>query len=61
MMIEAACTSETPVNFYQVTWRYNPEDGHLHSRRCENLKSYSETIVFLASDDTVGATLMASP
>jgi hypothetical protein len=27
---EAASTSETLVNFYQATWRYNPEDSHLH-------------------------------
>jgi hypothetical protein len=28
-MMEAAETSETLVNFYQTTWRYNPEDSHL--------------------------------
>jgi hypothetical protein len=28
-MIEAAKTSETLVNFYQTTRRYNPEDSHL--------------------------------
>jgi hypothetical protein len=39
-MIEAARTSETLVNFYQTTRRYNPEDSHLHTRRRENLKSY---------------------
>jgi 7-cyano-7-deazaguanine synthase in queuosine biosynthesis len=37
---EAASTSEVSVNFYQTTWCYNPEDSHLHTRRCENLKSY---------------------
>jgi hypothetical protein len=26
---EAARTSETSVNFYQTTRRYNPEDSHL--------------------------------
>jgi uncharacterized protein with FMN-binding domain len=26
---EAASTSETLVNFYQTTRRYNPEDSHL--------------------------------
>jgi hypothetical protein len=26
---EAAKTSETSVNFYQTTRRYNPEDSHL--------------------------------
>jgi hypothetical protein len=29
MMIEAARTSETLVNFYQNTRRYNTEDSHL--------------------------------
>jgi hypothetical protein len=28
LMIEAASTSQTLVNFYQITWRYNPEDSH---------------------------------
>jgi hypothetical protein len=28
-MMEAAMTSETLVNFYQTTRRYNPEDIHL--------------------------------
>jgi hypothetical protein len=40
MMTEAASTSETSINFYQTTRRYNPEDSHLHTRRRENLKSY---------------------
>jgi hypothetical protein len=29
LMMEAARTSETLLNFYQTTWRYNPEDSHL--------------------------------
>jgi hypothetical protein len=29
MMMEVATTSETLVNFYQTTRRYNPEDSHL--------------------------------
>jgi hypothetical protein len=29
-MEEAASTSETSVNFYQTTWRNNPEDSHLN-------------------------------
>jgi hypothetical protein len=29
LMMEAARTSETLVNFYQTTWCYNPEDSHL--------------------------------
>jgi hypothetical protein len=28
-MMEAGSTSETLVNFYQTTRRYNPEDSHL--------------------------------
>jgi hypothetical protein len=41
LMMEAARTSETLVNFYQTTWCYNPEDSHLHIHRRENLKSYN--------------------
>jgi hypothetical protein len=39
LMMEAASTFETLVNFYQTTWRNNSEDSYLHSRRRENLKS----------------------
>jgi hypothetical protein len=39
LMMEAAGTYEMPVNFYQTTRRYNPEDSRLHTRRSENLKS----------------------
>jgi hypothetical protein len=39
LMMEAARTSETLVN-YQTTRRYNTEDSHLHTHRRENLKSY---------------------
>jgi hypothetical protein len=41
LLMEAARTSETLVNFYQTTRRYNPEDSHLRTNRRENLKSYS--------------------
>jgi pullulanase/glycogen debranching enzyme len=37
--MEAARTSETLVNFDQTTRSYNPEDSHLRTHRCENLKS----------------------
>jgi hypothetical protein len=30
VMMEEASTSETSVNFYQITRRNNPEDSHLH-------------------------------
>jgi hypothetical protein len=33
LMIEAASTSETSVNFYQATGRNIPDDSHLHNRR----------------------------
>jgi hypothetical protein len=39
-MMEAVSTSETSINFYQITRRYNTEDSNLHTRRHENLKSY---------------------
>jgi hypothetical protein len=40
LMMEAARTSETLVNFfYQTTRRYNSEDSHLRNHRRENLKS----------------------
>jgi hypothetical protein len=44
LMMEATSTSETSVNFYQTTRRYNPEDSHLHTRRRENLKSHSVSV-----------------
>jgi hypothetical protein len=31
LMMEAARTSETSVNFYQTTRCYNPEDSHIQS------------------------------
>jgi hypothetical protein len=34
---KAARSSETLVNFYQTTRRYNPEDSHLRTNRRENL------------------------
>jgi hypothetical protein len=40
LMMEAARTSETLINVYQTTRRYNPEDSHLRTHRRENLKSY---------------------
>jgi hypothetical protein len=43
LMMEAACTSEPSVNFYQTTRRNNPEDNYLHTRGRENLKSHNTT------------------
>jgi hypothetical protein len=45
--MEAAITSETSVKFYLTTWCNNPEGSHLHIRRCENLKSQPDTLMFL--------------
>jgi hypothetical protein len=39
-MMEAASTSETPVNFCQTTRRNIAEDSHLHTRHRDNLKSH---------------------
>jgi hypothetical protein len=35
LMMEAASTSETSVNFYQTTQRNNPEDSHLQNEFVE--------------------------
>jgi hypothetical protein len=40
LMMEAARTSETPVNIQVRTRQYIPEDSGLHTRRRENLKSH---------------------
>jgi hypothetical protein len=48
VMMEAEGISEMSVYFYQTTQRYNPEESHLHTRCCENLKSYSP-VRFVAS------------
>jgi hypothetical protein len=50
LMMEAASTSETSVNFYQTTRRYNREDSHLHTRRRENLKSHNFTLNLIYKD-----------
>jgi hypothetical protein len=52
LMMEAASTSETLVNFYCTTRRYNPEDSRLHTRRRENLNSYSLVINIPSFDTT---------
>jgi hypothetical protein len=40
LMMKAASTSETPANFYEATWRYNPEYSHSHTLHRENIKPY---------------------
>jgi hypothetical protein len=44
LMMEAGSTSETSVNFYQITRRNIPKDSDLHTRRLENLKSHLKNI-----------------
>jgi hypothetical protein len=47
LMMEAASTSETLLNFYQTTQRCNPKDSHLRTNRREKLKSYLIFLVHL--------------
>jgi hypothetical protein len=44
VILEAANTSETSVNFYHTTRRNIPEDSHLHTRCHENLKCHLKPI-----------------
>jgi hypothetical protein len=53
LMMEAARTSETLVNFYQTTRCYNPEDSNLHTHRRENFKSYLVILKVLELKGTV--------
>jgi hypothetical protein len=38
--MEAACSSETLVDFQRTILRYNPEDITVHNQRPENLRFY---------------------
>jgi hypothetical protein len=40
LKMEAASTSEMPVNFYQTTRRNNPEDSHLRRQYSSKLSSF---------------------
>jgi hypothetical protein len=58
LMLEAARTSETLLNFYQTTRCYNPEDSNLHTHRRENLKPYEgfyslKLVLYTFSCDTL--------
>jgi hypothetical protein len=46
LMMEAVSSSETSVNIYQTTQCNISEDSHLHTRRCENLKSHLHICTF---------------
>jgi hypothetical protein len=50
LMMEAARTSETLVNFYQTTRRCNREDSHLIKSFIEAVNKLSEDVTQLKSD-----------
>jgi hypothetical protein len=49
LIMEAASTSETSVNFSQTTRCNNPEDSHLRTRHRENLKSHKTEFHWILS------------
>jgi predicted O-linked N-acetylglucosamine transferase (SPINDLY family) len=50
LMMEAARASETLVNFYQTTQRYNPEDSHLLKRLFDLRKEVELFLINKKSD-----------
>jgi hypothetical protein len=50
LMVEAASTSETSVNFYRTTRRKSPEDSHLNIRSREKLKSHMFIYFFMSKE-----------
>jgi hypothetical protein len=48
-MMKAASTSETLVNFHQITRRYNPEDSHLKSMQKFSLLQNTDKDMFSAT------------
>lgn len=56
VMTKATTMSETSVNLYHTTWRYNPSwrpHLHLHLRRRENLTSYKVQSLYIQSQEDV--------
>jgi hypothetical protein len=45
LMMEAARTSETLLNFYQTTRHYNPEDNHILLLYVTDFLSYKSCVV----------------
>jgi hypothetical protein len=49
LMMTAASTSETSVNFYRTTRRNKTEESHLYTRRRENLVSHVHSLFVIHS------------
>jgi hypothetical protein len=46
VVMEAVSTSEASASFHETARRNIPEDIHLHTSRCENLKSHPQSVFF---------------
>jgi hypothetical protein len=57
LMMEAASTSETSINFCQ-TRRNIPEDSHLHTRHRENLKSHFVLKMYVEDYEVLSESLL---
>jgi hypothetical protein len=55
LMMEAASTSETSVNFYQITRRNNPQDSHLNDLTLIviSITFFKESLFVLYGNSTV--------
>jgi len=51
--VRPLCFSETSVNLYKSTWCHIPEDGKLHSQKCQKLKSRMLYIITTTTTTTV--------
>jgi hypothetical protein len=45
LIMEAASTSETSVNFYKTTWHNNPQDSHLPPREPQISRHCTEKVL----------------
>jgi hypothetical protein len=60
-MMEAARTSETLVNFYQITRRYNLEDNHLYEIiTSEPIKYFTEKFENPTDDQKITGNLFSA-
>jgi hypothetical protein len=44
LLMKEEIVFETSVNFYDTTRRKIPEDSHLHTLRCDSLKSHKTVL-----------------